>query len=126
MSLTGETATAICDLMEAQMTSEEFDASIKRNKLLHDCKTKGFKHLMKLGYDFGGISKRAANKKMHSGRKFKMPKDERIAKVRAINKLRREGVMAISAATQCGVPYKTYYSWSVNLGILPPPRVNNL
>jgi len=122
MSLTGEIATAVCDLMESQITSAEFDASIKRNKLLHDCKTKGFKHLMKLGHDFGGISKDAANKKMHAGKQFQTPKDERLAKVRAINKLRREGANARSAATQCGVPYQTYRHWSANLGISPPPR----
>ena len=55
MSLTGETATAVCNLMDAQMTSEEFDAAVARNKLLHDCKTKGFKHLQKLGPLDGGV-----------------------------------------------------------------------
>ena len=56
MSLTGETAKAVCDLMEAQMTSAEFDGIIKRNKLLHDCKNKGFKHLKAMGANFGGIT----------------------------------------------------------------------
>jgi hypothetical protein len=56
MSLTGETAKAVCDLMEAQMTSAEFDAAIARNKLLHDCETKGFKHLKSMGANFGGIT----------------------------------------------------------------------
>lgn len=122
MSLTGETATAICDLMESQMTSAEFDAAIQRNKILHDCKTKGFKHLSSLGHKLGGISNKAKKKKMHQGKQFQTPKDDRIAKVRAVNKLRREGVIARSAAAQCGVCYSTYRLWSAHLGILPPPR----
>ena len=55
MSLTAETATAVCDLLEAQMTSAEFDAAVRRNKLLHDCKTKGFKRLQTLGPHAGGV-----------------------------------------------------------------------
>ena len=35
--------------MDAQITSKEFDDAIARNKLLHDCKTKGFKELESLG-----------------------------------------------------------------------------
>ncbi len=37
------------------MTEEEFDAAVRRNKLLHDCKTKGFRRLQTLGPHAGGI-----------------------------------------------------------------------
>ena len=50
-----ETAATICALMDAQITDKEFDRGIERNKLLHDCKTKGFKHLQKLGPLDGGV-----------------------------------------------------------------------
>ena len=50
-----ETSATICALMDSQITEEEFDRGIERNKLLHDCKTKGFKHLQKLGPLDGGV-----------------------------------------------------------------------
>ena len=50
------------------------------------------------------------------------PKDDRVRIVKAVNKLRMQGVEARKAAKQCGVHYQTYYNWSNNLGIKPPPR----
>ena len=41
--------------MDAQITDEEWEAQRKRNKLLHDCKTKGFARLNELGHLNGGI-----------------------------------------------------------------------
>ncbi len=49
MSTTGENAATMCALLDAQMTSKEFDDAVARNKLLHDCKTKGFADLERLG-----------------------------------------------------------------------------
>ena len=40
------------------MTEEEFDAAVRRNKLLHDCKVKGFKHLERLGVLAGGVKQK--------------------------------------------------------------------
>ena len=57
MSTTAENAASICALMDAQVSDKEFDESVKRNRLLHECKTKGFSHLEALGSKFGGISK---------------------------------------------------------------------
>lgn len=45
----------MCALMDAQITDAEWEAQRKRNKLLHDCKTKGFDRLKKLGQFSGGI-----------------------------------------------------------------------
>ena len=55
MSSTAESASTICRLMDAQITDKQFDAAVARNKLLHDCKTKGFKRLKSLGRFAGGI-----------------------------------------------------------------------
>jgi len=55
MNSTVESASVICAIMDAQMTDEEFDAAIARNKLLHDCKTKGFRRLQTLGPHAGGV-----------------------------------------------------------------------
>ena len=51
----GEDAAAMNALMDAQITSKEFDESIARNKFLHECKTRGFKHLQSRGHLKGGI-----------------------------------------------------------------------
>jgi len=61
MSITKEHVLAVCTLMDAQLTSAEFDAAIARNKLLYDCKKKGFKHLESIGHHCGGINQ-AKNK----------------------------------------------------------------
>lgn len=42
-------ATRLLDLLEANQTDKEFDAMVKRNRFLHECKTKGFKKLEELG-----------------------------------------------------------------------------
>ena len=49
MSSTGESAAVICALMDAQITDKEFNEGIARNKILHDCKTKGFPDLERRG-----------------------------------------------------------------------------
>ncbi len=48
-------STTALDLLDSQLTSAEFDAYRKRSKFLHDCKTKGFARLKKLGNLAGGI-----------------------------------------------------------------------
>ncbi len=42
-------------ILEMHLSSAEFDAAVARNKLLHDCKTKGFKRLQALGWHAGGV-----------------------------------------------------------------------
>jgi hypothetical protein len=80
--------------MDAQITDKEFDESVARNKLLHDCKTKGFKRLQSLGPYAGGV-----------GIKPK-PKVVRVEAYEFANmgaKLVNEGKITISAwAEQCG------------------------
>jgi len=46
-------------LMDAQITDKEFDEQIAKNKLLHDCKTKGFKDLEAMGL-IRQVAKKAA------------------------------------------------------------------
>ena len=46
-------------LMDAQITDKEFDEQIAKNKLLHDCKTKGFKDLESMGL-IRQVTKKAA------------------------------------------------------------------
>ena len=47
--------------MDAHITDKEFDKGIARNKLLHECKTKGFKRLERLGRFNGGFKKPVAD-----------------------------------------------------------------
>ena len=54
MSATGENAQVICAIMDAQMTSAEFDSELARHRLLAECKAKGFARLATLGH-FDGI-----------------------------------------------------------------------
>ena len=42
-------------ILDAQITDAEFKRGIERNKILHDCKTKGFKNLQSMGHLSGGI-----------------------------------------------------------------------
>ena len=41
--------------LDSQITDAEWEANRSRNKLLHDCKTKGFARLSRLGAFHGGI-----------------------------------------------------------------------
>lgn len=50
-----ENAATMCALMDAQITDAEWEAQRQRNKLLHDCRTKGFARLAMLGQFKGGI-----------------------------------------------------------------------
>lgn len=42
-------------ILDAQITDAAFKRGIERNKILHDCKTKGFKNLQSMGHLSGGI-----------------------------------------------------------------------
>lgn len=57
MSGLAEAAREMNALMESQISSQEFDDAVAKNKLLHDCKQKGFSKLLSLGHQSGGISK---------------------------------------------------------------------
>tara|TARA_R110002020_G_scaffold39826_1_gene117972 strand:+ start:101 stop:598 length:498 start_codon:yes stop_codon:yes gene_type:complete len=75
--------------MDAQMTSAEFDAEIARNRLLAECKQKGFARLATLGHFSGGIK---------LSKKKAAPDNTPEEFAQEASRLVNEGVMSISAA----------------------------
>lgn len=55
-------ATGILNTLDAHETDAQFEDRKEKNRLLHLCKTKGFKHLEALGAKCGGIEKNADKK----------------------------------------------------------------
>jgi hypothetical protein len=46
-------STRVLDALEGHQTDKDFREMIEKNKFLHDCKSKGFKHLAALGCELG-------------------------------------------------------------------------
>jgi ribosomal protein L13E len=64
-----------------------------------------------------GLTFPVKRKKMGKGCQFKTPRNERIAKVEAVNELRKAGMNARKAADKCGIVYAKYRHWADDLGI---------
>lgn len=55
-------ASSLLDTLDAHETDAQFNDRKEKNRLLHLCKTKGFKHLEALGAQCGGIERNADKK----------------------------------------------------------------
>lgn len=99
-------ASRILDTLDAYETDAQFEDRKEKNRLLHLCKTKGFKHLEALGPKYGGIE-RSVSKKPVTPRVSRRTREEwrEEMRQRAIKSLEmyKDGMTIKSIAKELGI-----------------------
>ena len=106
-------------LMDSKVTKAQFEEERKRMKFLHDCKTKGFKNLEKLGQFSGGISQ-SFRETRHDARKivgeaFNDANRKQIAE--EVAQRVKAGERIGAACERVGVDQMTVRKWADKLGV---------
>lgn len=99
-------ASSLLDTLDAHETDAQFEDRKEKNRLLHLCKTKGFKHLEALGAQCGGIE-RHADKKPAAPKVKRRTREEwrEEMRLRAIKSLEmyKDGMTIKSIAKELGI-----------------------
>ena len=104
----------VLDLLSAHETSKEFDRRREANRILHLCKTKGFKHLERIGQ----IEHGATPKKLIQQSKTRNMSQSQKDKLTRIFAARAEtGENHRKIASELEVNIDTLKKWAVNMGL---------
>jgi hypothetical protein len=109
-------ATRILDMLQKHQTEAEFDAMIARNKLLAECKSKGFERMKKLG-----IIASNDKQKRNTGARYTSEQKKEMAH-KAAEMIKKGMKMDAIRAALGNISYKSISDWMKKEGIKLDPK----